>query len=129
MKIAILFLAIYLMAVVYQGNAQTLMTNMLSEKSFVWWAIAIGVLFGLDSIDSIHPIVEPFIGIVLIALALNAYGNPNVQNEIQQFKQMFSGSGVSLTVPTVPAAPTIPQIQTGGSFAQPASPSTPGTIL
>ena len=110
MKIALLFVAIYLLAVVYQGNTQTLITELMTEKSFVWWAIAIGILLGLDSIDSIKPIIAPFIGIVLIALLLNAYSNSNVQNEIQQFQQTFGSisGGVLPSVPTTPSVPSVP---------------------
>ena len=109
MKIALLFVALYLLAVVYQGNTQALITEILTEKSFVFWAIAIGILFGLDSVESIKPLVEPFIGIVLIALLINAYGNPAVQNQIHQFMQLFGSSGGSTvsTVPTVPATPSV----------------------
>lgn len=78
----------YLVAVGYHGNAGKLFDDLKQEKQFVYWLIAIVILYALWQVDSLKPIIKPFIVLALISTALFQY--ENIKAQVDSIKQEFN---------------------------------------
>ena len=68
------FWGIYLILLGRQGNVNKFLDLAQSDSSgFVPWAIAIGILGGLMQVDTLKPIVTPFVLLVLLTFFLHNY--------------------------------------------------------
>jgi hypothetical protein len=66
--------AIYFILVGSHGNAAKLLTQVQSDgKNFMPWLVAILVLRALYSVESLRPLIKPFIGLAALTFFLKNY--------------------------------------------------------
>jgi hypothetical protein len=65
---------LYLIFVGIKGNAATLTTQLGRDaKPFFTWILAIVILRGLYNVESIRPLVKPFIGLAVLTFTLKNF--------------------------------------------------------
>ena len=65
---------VYFVLVGMKGNAGKMVANVQTDaKGFMPWLLAILVLRALYSVDSLRPIIKPFIGLAALTFVLKNY--------------------------------------------------------
>lgn len=87
-SLAGVLVAVYLIAVVVNGNQDQLLEKLKSQGGFIKWGIAVMLLkYIAEETDS--KIAESFILLALIAMAINVGGSSGVTNLADQVQQIF----------------------------------------
>lgn len=83
-----LLLGLFLIAVVYNGNAKKLTSIILAQVGFIKWVIAL-LLLGLIASSTKSKVVHDFIFIGLVAMMITVAGNGQLQTAAQQIDGFF----------------------------------------
>jgi hypothetical protein len=83
MPLVAIILGIYLLSVVYQGNANAFVSAVKNSGGFVKWVAALSVLGWLAGSKTFGAATKPLLGMALVGLALSTY--PNIQREFSTF--------------------------------------------
>ena len=92
MNLFLILFGLYLLAVAFEGNAGELWTFLLSQKAFLWWEVAVLVLWGLWSVSGTsQPVIDMLAVIVFTAFILNAVSKPGFSQQFSQLKSTLGG--------------------------------------
>ena len=69
---AVIFIALYLLAVVYHGNSQQLLSELKQEKSFVLWLIAVIIVYQIYSNNWLGSTGHMLIGLAIVGALLGS---------------------------------------------------------
>jgi RsiW-degrading membrane proteinase PrsW (M82 family) len=82
-------IGVFLLAVVVKGNSKKLVALAEEDKSFLPWAIAVGILFYLRGVPELKGPVTELIGAAFIGLFL--LGSSTIIPQVKSFWQSIGG--------------------------------------
>lgn len=62
----------------YRGNLDDLLRELATEKGFLVWASALGIVYALYQAPSVHPIGKGILGLTVAGLALKVSTNQHI---------------------------------------------------
>jgi hypothetical protein len=96
MKIFLFLAGLYLLAVVYQGNTQALITQAKQDTSFIYWLIGLGIFWVIfENAGEGKPIVGAFGGLAIVALLLNSTKNGTLTGQFSQIMGAIKSGSLS----------------------------------
>lgn len=83
-------LGVYLIAVVYHGNADKLVSIIGEQKEFAKWAAALAVLMFFEK-QSKSQAVSALVYMAIVAMLLTAAENQTLETAVNQLNTIFEG--------------------------------------
>jgi len=87
--LALILAAVWLGAVVWNGNAGRILSTFAADRAFVPWLVGVLVLWLLTQVDAIRPAVVPFAFMAAIGVGLVAIGNGTAAPQLQRLAGIF----------------------------------------